>query len=80
MEAKVENNKMYKYGIENGGKGWEKSRNQISEKDQLITWKEKCSHTEAVPPLLFSRAMETPDEIICKRVKLPQTQTPYSCK
>ena len=61
---------------EKGGK----NLNQISEKDQLITWKEKCSHTEAVPPLLFSRAMETPDEIICKRVKLPQTQTPYSCK
>ena len=61
---------------EKGGK----NLNQISEKDQLITWKEKCSHTEAVPPLLFSRAMETPDEIICKRVKLPQTQTPYTCK
>ena len=40
MEAKVENNKMYKYGIENGGKGG-KNLNQISEKDQLITWREK---------------------------------------
>ena len=37
---------------EKGGK----NLNQISEKDQLITWKEKCSHTETVPPLLFSRA------------------------
>ena len=49
MEAKVENNKMYKNGIENGGKGG-KNLNQISEKDQLITWREKCSHTEAVLP------------------------------
>ena len=42
---------------EKGGK----NLNQISEKDQLITWREKCSHTEAVPPLLFSRAMEYGD-------------------
>ena len=32
MEAKVENNKMYKYGIENGGKGWEKSQSNLRER------------------------------------------------
>ena len=71
MEAKVENNKMYKYGIENGGKGWEKSQSNLRERSINYMEREVQPYRSSTP-LLFRPAMETPDEIICKRVKLPK--------